>query len=94
LGGSLFLTPYAMHYDGALLAPSAALMLATRPNPGAWIPAFIAGGVLCFAAIPHWGAAAVTAFTLFAALSPEAGLVPRRLHAATFAAKSNPEAAA
>ena len=70
LGGALFITPYAMHYDAALLAPSAALMLATRPSPGAWAAALIAGAVLCFAATPHWGAAAVTAFTLFAALTP------------------------
>jgi len=70
LGGAFFITPYAMHYDAALLAPSAALMLATRPSPGAWIAALIAGAVLCFAAVPHWGAAAVTAFTLFAALTP------------------------
>lgn len=70
LGGALFITPYAMHYDAALLAPSAALMLATRPNPGAWIAALIAAAVLCLAATPHWGAAAVTMFTLFAALTP------------------------
>ena len=70
LGGALFVTPYAMHYDAALLAPSAALMLTTRHSPGAWIVALIAGAVLCFAAVPHWGAAAVTAFTLFAAFTP------------------------
>ena len=70
LGGSLFITPYAMHYDGALVAPAAALMLAQRPAPGAWIAAFIADFVLCFAAKAHWGAAAVTAFTLYAALVP------------------------
>ena len=92
LGGGLFITPYAMHYDGALLAPAAAIMLAQRPQPGPWILAFVASGVLCFAATPHWGAAAVTAFTLFAALTPETALSPR-LRAPEFAAKSRPEAA-
>ena len=29
-GGGLFITPYAMHYDAALLAPAAALMLTHR----------------------------------------------------------------
>jgi hypothetical protein len=71
LGGGLFVTPYAMHYDAALLAPAAALMLTHRTRPGAWILAVAAGVVLCCAAIPQWGAAAVTAFTLWTALAPE-----------------------
>jgi hypothetical protein len=71
LGGGLFVTPYAMHYDAALLAPAAALMLTHRTAPGAWILAVAAGAVLCCAAIPLWGAAAVTAFTLWTALTPE-----------------------
>jgi len=87
LGGGLFISPYAMHYDGALLAPAAALMLANRPSPGAWIAAFAASVVLCFAAIPHWGAAAVTAFTLFAALTP-ATAFGGRWRVAEFAGKS------
>ena len=71
LGGGLFVTPYAMHYDAALLAPAAALMLTRRTAPGAWILALAASAVLCCAAIPLWGAAAVTAFTLWTALTPE-----------------------
>jgi hypothetical protein len=71
LGGGLFVTPYAMHYDAALLVPAAALMLTHRTKPGAWILALVAGAVLCCAAIPLWGAAAVTAFTLWTALTPE-----------------------
>jgi hypothetical protein len=71
LGGGLFVTPYAMHYDAALLAPAAALMLTHRTAPGAWILALVAGAVLCCAAMPLWGAAAVTAFTLWTALTPE-----------------------
>ncbi len=71
LGGGLFVTPYAMHYDAALLAPAAALMLTHRTAPIAWILAVTAGAVLCCAAIPLWGAAAVTAFTLWTALTPE-----------------------
>jgi hypothetical protein len=78
LGGGLFVTPYAMHYDAALLVPSAALMLTWRTRPGAWIFAAIAGAVLCCAAIPLWGAAAVTAFTLWTALTPETLLMGRQ----------------
>ena len=68
LGGGLFVSPYAMHYDAALLAPAAALMLARRTHPGAWIATFVTGAILCCAAIPHWGAAAVTAYVLLIAL--------------------------
>jgi hypothetical protein len=46
-------------------------MLTHRTAPGAWILAVAAGAVLCCAAIPLWGAAAVTAFTLWTALTPE-----------------------
>ena len=81
LGGGLFVTPYAMHYDAALLAPAAALMLSERTRPAAWIAAFVAGSVLCCAAIPYWGAAAVTAFTLWTALTPETMLMGRRAFA-------------
>jgi hypothetical protein len=70
LGGSLFITPYAMHYDAALLSPAAAFMLARRPSPAPWIVAAIASAILCLATQRHWGSAAVTAFTLFAALMP------------------------
>ena len=85
LGGSMFITPYAMHYDGAMVAPAAALMLAIRASPGAWVASLIASAVLCFAAKAHWGAAAVTAFTLYAALVP-ASAFGGRWRAADFAA--------
>jgi len=77
LGGSLFITPYAMHYDAALVAPAAAIMLAQRPSPAPWILAAIASAILCLASQPHWGSAAVTAFTLFAALMPARALAWR-----------------
>jgi hypothetical protein len=70
-GGALFVSPYAMHYDAALLAPAAVLMLSRREGLVDWILAAGAGALLCCAAIPHWGAAAVTAFVLMAALAPE-----------------------
>jgi hypothetical protein len=76
-GGALFVTPYAMHYDAALLAPGAALMLANRTRPGPWIASVAAGALLCCAAIPHWGSAAVTAFVLVAALLPESAFAGR-----------------
>jgi hypothetical protein len=71
LGGGLFITPYAMHYDAALLAPAAALMLTQRPHFGPWVAALAASAALCCAAIPHWGAAGVTGFVLWASLIPE-----------------------
>ena len=70
-GGALFISPYAMHYDAALLAPAATLMLTHRAAPRAWLFALGAGALLCCAALPHWGAAAVTAFVLVVALTPE-----------------------
>ena len=72
LGGALFVSPYAMHYDAALIAPAAALMLSQRLAPGAWIAALSASALVCCAAIPHWGAAAVTAFVLLVSLVSEA----------------------
>lgn len=86
-GGAIFITPYAMHYDAALLAPAAALMLTHRSQPVDWLVAIGASALLCCAAIPHWGAAAVTAFILTVSLTPEtafagqfnlAGLAPPR----------------
>jgi hypothetical protein len=74
LGGALLVTPYAMHYDAALLAPAAALMLTGRSPPGAWFAALAGSALLCCAAIPHWGAVAVTTFVILAALTPELGL--------------------
>jgi hypothetical protein len=78
MGGSLFISPYAMHYDAALLAPAAALMLTHRSSPGQWIAALGAGALLCCAAIPYVGAAAVTAFVLVVSLTPETAFTPRR----------------
>ena len=71
LGGGLFISPYAMHYDAALLAPAAALMLTHRAQPRAWMMALFTGALLCCAAIPHWGAAAVTGFVILVALTRE-----------------------
>jgi hypothetical protein len=77
LGGGLFITPYAMHYDAALLAPAAALMLTQRPQVGPWLAALAASAALCCAAIPHWGAAGVTGFVLWASLIPETAFAGR-----------------
>jgi hypothetical protein len=73
-GGALFISPYAMHYDAALLAPAAALMLTHRSRPGDWIAAILAFALLCCAAIPHWGAAGVTLFILVVSFLPETAL--------------------
>lgn len=70
LGGALYVTPYAMHYDAALLAPAAALMLVGRTRSWPWLAALAGAAVLCLAAWPRWGAAAVTAYVLWAALLP------------------------
>jgi hypothetical protein len=63
-----------MHYDAALLAPAAALMLTGRSSPAAWVAALAGAGLLCCAAIPHWGAVAVTAFVILVGLTPEMAL--------------------
>ena len=76
-GGAIFVTPYAMHYDAALLAPAAALMLTHRRQPGDWMVALGASALLCCAAIPQWGAAAVTLFILAVAFTPEAAFAGR-----------------
>jgi hypothetical protein len=89
-GGAIFISPYAMHYDGGLLAPAIALMLSRRLQPGAWIAALVASGVLCCAAIPHWGAAAVTAFILAVAFTPETAFAGR-LKPADLGAESEAE---
>ncbi len=93
LGGSLFITPYAMHYDAALLAPAAALMLTRRTHPADWIVALGASGLLCCATVPYWGAAGVIAFALWTALTPET-LFSRRFTLAAAPAAPRPEAAA
>jgi hypothetical protein len=72
LGGALFVTPYAMHYDAALLAPAVALMLLGRPSAAGWLASASVGAVLCFAVKPIWGAAAVILFVIFASLLPGA----------------------
>jgi len=91
-GGALFVTPYAMHYDAALLAPAAALMLTRRSQPGDWLVAIGASALLCCAAIPHWGAAAVTLFVLTVSLTPEAAFAGR-LKLAELAPRPQGEAA-
>jgi len=91
-GGALFISPYAMHYDAGLLAPAIALMLTRRLQPGAWTAALVASGVLCCAAIPHWGAAAVTAFILAVSFTPETAFAGR-LRLAERAAEPQGEAA-
>jgi hypothetical protein len=70
LGGGLLVTPYAMHYDATLLAPSVALMLSHRTHPVSWIAGLFAAALLCCAAVPNWGAAAITALVPLAALLP------------------------
>jgi Glycosyltransferase family 87 len=69
-GGGLFVTPYAMHYDAALLAPAAALMLTHRRQPGDWMVALGASALLCCAA-------AVTLFILAVSFTPEAAFAGR-----------------
>jgi Glycosyltransferase family 87 len=91
-GGALFITPYAMHYDAALLAPAAALMLTHRSQPGDWAVAVGASALLCCAAIPNWGAAAVTLFVLAVSLTPEAAFAGR-LKLAELAPRPQGEAA-
>lgn len=92
-GGAIFVTPYAMHYDAALMAPAVALMLTRRAPGGDWMLAAAAAGLLCFAAIPHWGAAAVTAFVLLVSLTPETAFAGRPRLAKVVPAPAHREAA-
>jgi len=80
LGGALFVTPYAMHYDAALLAPAVALLLARPAGVGGWILALAAGALLSCAGIPHWGAVAVTAVIPLVALGGESRAPDRFLN--------------
>jgi hypothetical protein len=60
LGGGMLATPYAMHYDAALLALPAA-MLVLRPHPRlTWLVAVLAYMLLAWAVVPYLGAAAMT----------------------------------
>lgn len=77
VGGALFVSPYAMHYDAALLAPGAGLMLLTRSRAGPWVRALVGAVALSYAAKPVWGAAAVTGYVLWASLTPERPLNQR-----------------
>src|SRR5580658_7802473 len=77
LGGGLFITPYAMHYDATLVAPAAVLMLSQRTQVGPWLAAAAGGAALACAAIPHWGALGLTAFVIWAALVPETAFARR-----------------
>lgn len=88
LGGGLFITPYAMHYDAALLAPAAAMILTQRTAPGPWFAALAASFMLCCGAIPHWGAAGVTGFVLIVALVPESAFSGRPAPAPRLAVES------
>jgi hypothetical protein len=92
LGGALFVSPYAMHYDAALIAPAAALMLSQRLAPGAWFAALCASALVCCAAIPHWGAAGVTAFVLLVSLVSEKAFTGK-LRLPSFATPARQEAA-
>ena len=78
--GALFVTPYAMHYDAALLAPAVALLLARPAGVGGWILALAAGALLSCAGIPHWGAVAVTAVIPLVALGGESRAPDRFLN--------------
>jgi hypothetical protein len=75
--GSLLATPYAMNYDGTLLAP-AAVVLALRLDAPGWPRRAVALCAVCEATRPHLGFVAVVAFGALTALElPAAALRAR-----------------
>jgi hypothetical protein len=63
--GSLLAAPYAMHYDGALLAIPAVILALRLDRPG-WLRRMLALCAICEVTTPDLGLAAVTMFAVLA----------------------------
>ena len=59
------MTPYAMHYDGALLAPAAVVLLVEGLEAPDWTLRLLAFCVVCEVTTPYMGLPCLAAFTLF-----------------------------
>lgn len=53
--GTLLATPYAMHYDGVLMAPAAVVIAARDVEAPGWVMRLLALGFVCEAASPYIG---------------------------------------
>jgi len=60
---SLLAAPYAMHYDGALLAPAAAVMAVESLEETGWAMRLLALCVVCEITTPYLGFLCLLAFT-------------------------------
>ena len=72
MGGGLLITPYAMHYDGSLLIPAAAVMAVSAVGEAGWLLRLVALGAACEVTTPYLGALLVTAFVLLSGIDPPA----------------------
>jgi hypothetical protein len=59
LGGGLLAAPYAMHYDGGLLAPAVGAAAARGIDGPSWMPSLFGMVLLMGVAVPHMGAFAI-----------------------------------
>lgn len=83
--GSLLAAPYAMHYDGTLLAPAAVVMAVDGLGRRGWIWWLLGLCAVCEVTAPHVGPVMVLAFALLASL----GAGARPLDASTSAATAS-----
>lgn len=67
--GTLLAAPYAMHYDGALLAPAAAVMAVESLEAPGWAMRLLALCVVCEITTPYVGFLCLLAFTGFTFIS-------------------------
>lgn len=69
LGGGLLAAPYAMHYEAALLAPAAMLLVLGRIETPRWSLALATFLLLAATGFPYWGAPALVACLALAAIT-------------------------
>ena len=76
-GGTLLATPYAMHYDGALLVPAAVVLVLEPIETPAWALRLLALCVVLMVTTPYLGLVCLLAFTVFGVIrAPAPTLAP------------------
>jgi len=84
--GTLLATPYAMHYDGALLVPAAVVLAVEAIETPAWALRLVAFCFVCEVTTPYAGFLCVLAYTALVVLNarsaPRIAPGPRRLSSA------------
>ena len=70
-------TPYAMHYDGALLVPAAVVLVLEPIEAPAWALRLLALCVVLMVTTPYLGLVCLLAFTVFGVIrAPAPTLAP------------------